>query len=279
MTTTKPILVLGGTGKTGRRVVSGLRRRGHEVRAASRKGPTRFDWADPDTWEPALAGAGAAYLVTHESADGVTSLRAFTELAVAGGVERLVLLSNRDWVVPAGEEKLPCERVVKESGARWTVLKPAWFAQNFSEDPFFLGQLLDGDVVMSAGDGVEPFVDAEDIADVAVAALTEDGHDEQAYELTGPRQWSMDAVVAEIARATGRDDLAYRPVGPGECAAHARGKGLPADYAALLNTLYGWIAENRFADLADGVRRALGREPRDFSEYVRRTAVTGVWSG
>ncbi|WP_327415706.1 NAD(P)H-binding protein [Streptomyces sp. NBC_01233] len=274
--TTKPILVLGSTGKTGRRVLSRLRQHGHEVRGASRKGLTRFDWNDENTWEPALEGAGAVYLVDSQQSDAATSLRSFAGLAVTGGVERLVLLSARDWVVPDGEEKLPGERAVRESGAQWTILKPTWFAQNFSEDPFYRGQLLDGEFVMSTGDGIEPFVDAEDIADVAVAALTEDGHGGQAYELTGPRLLSLGDVVEEIARATGRD-IAYRPVPAQEYAAYALRKGLPEDYVALLNLLNGWIEERRFATLADGVQRALGREPRDFADYVRRTAATGVW--
>ncbi|MFD7667380.1 NAD-dependent epimerase/dehydratase family protein [Streptomyces sp. NPDC059788] len=275
---TKPILVLGGTGKTGRRVVSRLRRRGYEVRAASRKGPTRFDWNDENTWEPVLAGVGAAYLVDSMLDDAATSLSSFSKLAVANGVERLVLLSHRDWVAPAGEEKLPCERAVRESGAQWTLLKPAWFSQNFSEEGFLRRQIVDGAVVLPAGDGVEPFVDAEDIAEVAVAALTEDGHGGQAYELTGPRLLSLAAVADEIARATGRD-IAYRPVPPAEFAAQATRQGLPEDFVALLTMLFGWIAENRFAQLADGVQRALGREPRDFTDYVRATAVTGVWHG
>ncbi|WP_374775302.1 NAD(P)H-binding protein [Streptomyces sp. NBC_01310] len=275
--TAQPILVLGGTGKTGRRVAAGLRQRGHEVRAASRKGPHRFDWSDENTWEPVLRGAGAAYLVDSQLADAAESMRSFGKLAVDAGVERLVLLSARDWVVPAGEEKLPCERAVRESGAEWTILKPAWFAQNFSEDPFFRGQLLDGEVVMSTGDGVEPFVDTEDIADVAVAALTEDGHAGQSYELSGPRLLSLGAVVEEIARATGRD-IAYRPVPADEFTAYAARQDLPEDYADLLNMLYGWISEGRFAQLADGVQRALGREPRDFADYVRTTAATGVWN-
>ncbi len=187
-----------------------------------------------------------------------------------------MLLSARDWVVPAGEEKLPCERAVRESGAEWTILKPAWFAQNFSEDPFFRGQLVDGEVVMSTGDGVEPFIDVEDIADVAVAALTGDGHGGQAYELSGPRLLSLGAVVEEIARATGRD-IAYRAVTADAFTAYAARRGLPQDFADLLNMLYGWIGEGRFARLADGVQRALGREPRDFADYVRTTAATGVW--
>ncbi|MEU6169929.1 NAD-dependent epimerase/dehydratase family protein [Streptomyces tanashiensis] len=275
---TKPILVLGGTGKTGRRVVSRLRARGYEVRAASRKGPARFDWHDENTWEPVLDGVGAAYLVDSMRSDAAASLSAFGKLAASGGVERLVLLSHRDWVVPEGEEKLPCERAVRESGAEWTLLKPAWFAQNFSEDAFFRSQVVDGEMVWSAGAGTEPFVDVEDIADVAVAALTEDGHAGQAYELSGPRLLTLGAVAGEIARETGRD-ITYRPVLPDDFTAHGADRGLPEDFTALLNTLFGWISENRFATLGDGVQRALGREPRDFTDYVRATAATGIWHG
>ncbi|WP_317852410.1 NmrA family NAD(P)-binding protein [Streptomyces venezuelae] len=189
-----------------------------------------------------------------------------------------MLLSARDWVVPQGEEKLPCERAVRESGARWTILKPSWFFQNFSEDPFLHGQIQNGELVMSAGDGVEPFIDAEDIAEVAVAALTEEGHGGQAYELSGPRLLSLDSVVGEISRATGRV-VTYRPLPADEFAAYAVAQHVPEEFAGLLNVLYGWIAEGRFATLADGVQRVLGREPRDFADYVRTTAASGVWGG
>ncbi|MFD9478646.1 NAD(P)H-binding protein [Streptomyces nojiriensis] len=275
-TTAKPILVLGSTGKTGSRVAAQLRQRGHEVRGASRKGPVAFDWTDENTWERTLEGAGAAYLVDSQLPGAAESMRSFTKLAVASGVERLVLLSARDWVVPEGEEKLPCERAVRESGAQWTILKPSWFFQNFSEDPFIGAQVQGGELVMSAGDGVEAFIDAEDIAEVAVAALTREGHGGQAYELSGPRLLSMDSVVDEIARATGRA-IAYRPLPADEFAAYALGQGVPEEFVGLLNLLYGWIAEGRFATLADGVQRVLGREPRDFADYVRATAVSGVW--
>ncbi|MER6448238.1 NmrA family NAD(P)-binding protein [Streptomyces venezuelae] len=277
-TTAKPILVLGSTGRTGSRVAAQLRQRGHEVRGASRKGPVAFDWTDENTWEQTLAGAGAAYLVDSQLPDAAASMRSFAELAVASGVERLVLLSARDWVVPQGEEKLPCERAVRESGARWTILKPSWFFQNFSEDPFLHGQIQNGELVMSAGDGVEPFIDAEDIAEVAVAALTEEGHGGQAYELSGPRLLSLDSVVGEISRATGRV-VTYRPLPADEFAAYAVAQHVPEEFAGLLNLLYGWIAEGRFATLADGVQRVLGREPRDFADYVRTTAASGVWGG
>ncbi|GGR47791.1 NmrA family transcriptional regulator [Streptomyces netropsis] len=271
-------MVLGGTGKTGRRVVVRLQQRGHDVRVASRKGPNPFDWDDENTWEPVLAGAGAAYLVDSRLGDAAPSMSSFSKLAVSSGVERLVLLSHRDWAVSDGEEKLPCERAVRESGAEWTILKPAWFVQNFSEESFFRGQVVDGEVVLPTGDGVEPFIDAEDIADVAVATLTEDGHGGQAYELSGPRLLSLGAVVDEIARATGRS-ITYRPVSSADFAAYGTENGLPEDFTAMLNLLFGWISENRFAQLADGVQRVLGREPRDFADYVRATAVTGVWHG
>jgi uncharacterized protein YbjT (DUF2867 family) len=275
--TTKPFLVLGSTGKTGRRVAARLRQHGHQVRAASRKAPTTpFDWNDENTWEPVLEGVGAAYLVDSQQENAAVALSAFSKLAVAKGVERLVLLSQRGWIVPPGAEKAPSERAVRESGAEWTVLKPAWFSQNFSEDPFFLGQVRDGEVVLATGDGVEPWTDTEDIADVAVAALTGDGHAGQSYELSGPRLLGLAEVTGEIARATGRD-IAYRPVAPDDFAAYARGRGLDEDFTGLLNMLFDWIREGHFADLADGVQRALGREPRDFTEYVRTTAGTGVW--
>ncbi|MFJ3586661.1 NAD(P)H-binding protein [Streptomyces sp. NPDC090127] len=272
----KPILVLGSTGKTGRRVLARLRHAGHEVRAGSRRGPTRFDWTDESTWEPALKGVGAAYLVDSQTEDAADSVRAFAQLASARGVERLVLLSANDWVVPEGEEKLPSERAVRESGVAWTIVKPAWFAQNFSEDPYYLGQLRDGEFVSSTGTGREAFVDADDIADVAVAALTEDGHAGETYRLAGPRLLSLDEVVEEIARATDRD-IVHRAVPPEDFVAVGARQGLPEGYVNLLDDLYSWIREERFAQLADGVRRALGREPRDFADYVRTTAATGVW--
>ncbi|GGY24876.1 NAD(P)H-binding protein [Streptomyces omiyaensis] len=275
-TPSKPLLVLGGTGKTGRRVVARLRQRGHHVRIASRTGPARFDWNDPNTWEPVLDGVGAAYLVDSMTADAGELMREFAKLAAARGAERLVLLSHHDWAAREGEEKLPCERAVRESGTAWTLLKPAWFAQNFSEDAFFRGQVLRGEVAWAAGRGVEPFVDADDIADVAVAALTEDGHAGAEYPLTGPRSLSLAQVAEELARATGRE-ISYRADSPAEFADRAAAAGVPDEFTALLNLLFGWIADSRFGQVEDGVRRALGREPRDFADYARSAAGTGVW--
>lgn len=278
---TKTILVLGATGKTGGRVASRLRRLGVVVRAASRSGQTRFDWGDEGTWEPALDGADVAYLVDSQGPDAARTLGAFSELAVENGVGRLVLLSARDWAVSGGEGLLAGERAVaravERAGGEWTILRPTWFAQNFSESPFLRDPVLDGEVVVSAGEGLEPFIDAEDIAEVAVAALTEDGHAGQTYELSGPRLLSFREAVAEIAGATGRD-IRYVPVGPKAYEAYATERGTPDDLAGALNMLYGWIRGGRNAHLSDGVRRVLGREPRDFADYVGATAAGGAWN-
>ena len=272
-TTTQTILVLGGTGKTGRRVAQRLTALGRPVRAGSRSGRPRFDWQDQATWGPALDGVTAAYVCYYPdlaTPGAVEAVGSFAELAVRSQVRRLVLLSGR------GEPDAElAEQAVRDSGAELTILRSAWFAQNFSED-FLLGPVLTGEVALPAGDTPEPFVDADDIADVAVAALTEDGHDGQVYELTGPRLLTFAEAVGEIATATGRE-IQYLPVPIDEYAAAAAGQGVPAEAVEVLTYLFSEVLDGRNGRIADGVRRALGREPRDFTGYARHTAASGVW--
>jgi uncharacterized protein YbjT (DUF2867 family) len=263
-------LVTGGTGKTGRRVARRLVERGRPVRIGSRA--HGFDWTDPRGWEGALTGVTAAYLAYYPdmAAPGAAAvIGAFTDLAVHKGARRLVLLSGR------GEEAgLPTEAAVRESGAEWTILRASWFAQNFGEG-FLLPPVLRGHVVLPAGDVAEPFVDAEDIADVAVAALTEDRHVGQIYELTGPRLMTFGAAVKEIAQATGRD-LDYLPVSTRAFAMMLVENGTPD--ASFLSELFTTVLDGRNAHVTDGVERAIGLVPRDFTDYVRETAATGVWN-
>jgi uncharacterized protein YbjT (DUF2867 family) len=173
---TKPTLVLGGTGKTGktcRRVVARLGARGLPVRVGSRAGQPPFDWGDQSTWTPVLHGVRAAYipypdLVTPRAAKAT---RAFAEPAVEHGVTRLVLLTGR-----GEDEAQRAEREVQGTGADVTIVRCAWFMQIFGED-YLLDPIRAGEVVRPAVDTqLDPFVDADDIADVAVAALTEPGH-------------------------------------------------------------------------------------------------------
>lgn len=202
------ILVLGGTGKTGRSVVAQLRRRGHVPRVASRGGPQRLDWNDRATWAPAVAGVRAAYVVTA----GAAPLPAFVELAALSGVRRLVLLSARAWARAGDEDLLAAEVAVRAFDGEWTILRPRWFAQNFAEEPFLQDLIRSGRVTLPAGEGLVPFVDVEDIAAVAAAVLTEDG---RIHELSGPRLLTFGTAIEEYARAAGRD-LRHVPVSSAE---------------------------------------------------------------
>lgn len=268
-----PILVLGGTGKTGRRVVERLAAREVPVRVGSRAAQPPFDWQDEATWAPALRGVGAVYISYYPDIavpGAVEVVRRFVALAVESGARRLVLLSGR-----GEEEAQRAEQVIEASGADWTIVRCSWFNQNFSEN-YFLEPLLAGELVLPAGNVPEPFVDTDDIADVAVAALTEEGHVGKIYELTGPRLLTFEQAVAEIAAATGRD-IRFAPVSVDEYGAMLAELDIPADFVWLVTYLFREVLDGRNAHLTDGVQQALGRPPRDFSEYVRVTAATGVW--
>ncbi|MFE0044832.1 NmrA family NAD(P)-binding protein [Streptomyces albireticuli] len=267
------ILVLGASGKTGSRVLTRLTSLGHSVRAASRSGATRFDWADRTTWAPALAGVEAVYIVPTETL-GLPERADFVAAAKEAGVRRLVQLSVRG----IDEDGVPpTEAAVRESGLEWTILRPCWFAQNFAAADFFLPEVLAGEVSTPAGDGREPFIDAEDIADVAVAALTADGHDGRTYELSGPETLSFAEALALIGEAAGRD-VRHRHVPPAVYVENLTGAGIPRDDAEAVAGFLDGIGEGADDFLSDGVRQALGREPRSFRDYVRATAATGVWS-
>jgi uncharacterized protein YbjT (DUF2867 family) len=271
---TAPILVLGGTGKTGRRIAQRLEARALPVRIGSRTGAPPFDWEQPDTWAPALDGVRSVYISYYPDL-AVPGARevvgSFAELAVGSGVTRQVLIAGR------GEPEADvAEDAVRAAGGELTVVRPAWFAQNFSED-YWRDHVLAGEVALPAGDTPEPFVDADDIADVAVAALTDDRHIGEVYELTGPRLLTFAEAVAEVAEANGRE-ISYVPVSIEEFAAAAVEQGVPSEWIELLTYVFGEILDGRNAHLADGVQRALGREPRDFRKYARDAAATGVWT-
>jgi uncharacterized protein YbjT (DUF2867 family) len=271
-------LVLGGTGKTGRRVVERLEARGLPVRVGSRSGEPPFDWEDEATWAPALSGVGSVYVSYYPDIavpGAVEAVRSFAELAVENGVRRLVLLSGRGEPEAERAERALQEVVDAKAGAEWTILRSTWFMQNFSED-FMLEHVLSGEIRLPAGDVPTPFLDVDDIADVAVAALTDKRHAGQLYELTGLRSLTFTEAAAEIAEATGRE-VRYVPVSLEEHAAEAAEHGVPAEVVELLTYLFAEVVDGRNADTTDGVRRALGREPKDFTDYTRDTAATGVW--
>jgi uncharacterized protein YbjT (DUF2867 family) len=266
-------LILGGTGKTGRRVADRLRDRGVPVRIASRTGAVRFDWDDQATWAPLLEGVEAMYVAYPPDLAAPTSgphLRAMAAQAVESGVRKLVLLSGR------GEPQCyPAERAVRESGAAFTIVRCAWFAQNFSEG-YLLAPVLEGELAFPAGNIAEPFVDLDDTADVAVAALTSDAHDGRIYELSGPRLLTFGEAVDEIGRASGRS-IRYVPVGFDEYA-KALEQFVPAEQVTFLRALFEFILDGHNAYLSDGVQQALGRAPKDFRDFARSAAAAGAWA-
>ncbi|MEU6090890.1 NAD(P)H-binding protein [Streptomyces sp. NPDC047085] len=275
----KTILVLGGTGKTGSRIARRLEVAGLPVRTASRTGgDARFDLDDPATWTPALRGVTAAYLVEPSlsaSTDHQARIPRLVTEAVTAGVRRLVLIS----APRAGEDGHPlhaAEQAVRGSGVDWTILRPQWFAQNFSEGPWRTG-ILAGTLALPTGEGRTPFVDAEDIAEVAVAALTEDRHGGQVYDLTGPRPISFGEAAGLIARATGRT-IRHVDVDPEVFVERQVAVGASPDVARFLTRLLVAIGNGSEAAISDGVERALGRPPRTFETFVTETAAAGHWN-
>lgn len=268
-----PILVIGATGKTGARIVRLLRDGGHPVRPGARNAPIPFDWDDDSTWAPALDGVRAAYvsyfpdLAFPGAAEKIAALAA---LARTMGTGRLVLLSGR------GETQARlCEEIVRASGVDFTLLRCAWFAQNFSEgylrDPVFAGRLA-----IPARDVCEPIVDVDDIAEVAAAALTEARHSGELYEITGPRLLHFAEAAEALSQATGRP-VRYQPITLADF--HAAMTGIGGSFIADVFThVCEEALDGRNAWLGDGVQRALGRAPTDFTTFCRRAAAQGAWS-
>ena len=266
-------LVLGGTGKTGRRVVERIQKLGLPVRIGSRSTQPGFDWEDRQTWQPSLEGVTKAYVTYHPDLcvpGAVETVRSFFRQAADAGVKKLVLLSGRGEI-----EAEQAEQALQACAVDWTILRCSFFSQNFSEN-FFLDHILTGEVALPVGAVPEPFVDVEDIADVAVAALTQPGHSRQLYELTGPRPLTFADAIGEIARATGRN-IRYLSIAPEEYRAALVQAQVPDVVIELVLYLFGTVLDGRNTPVADGVQRALGRAPRDFSDYVKSTAGTGVW--
>lgn len=273
-TNNQTTLVIGGTGKTGRRVTERLTARGVRTRVGTRSGESPFAWGERNTWGPALADVASVYVSYHPdvAAPGAAdTLDAFATMAVEHGVRRLVLLSGR-----GEEEALRGEQAVRDAGAEWTVVRSSWFNQNFSEG-MFLPAVVSGEVALPVDEVVEPFVDADDLADVAVAALTEDGHAGQIYEMTGARLLTFSDAVGEIARASNRD-VRFVPVSLEEFVATLAAQGVPAEIVGLTRYLFTEVLDGRNAYLTDGLQRALGREPRDFADYARDAAAAGAWA-
>lgn len=267
------VLVLGATGKSGSRVAHMLRQAGAEVRDGSRHATPAFDWDDASTWGEALQGIGSVYVSFQPDLavpGAVETVGAFLAAANSAGVRRAVLLSGR------GEpEAVQAEELLKASGMEWTVLRASWFLQNFSES-FFAEGLQDGVLIAPSGMSPEPFVDLDDVAEIAASALLEDDHVGRLYELTGPEALSFAQVADGLAMATGRPVVLHElPLG--EYLGQARAAGVPEDVVWLLDYLFSNVLDGRNARPANGVLEALGRPPRALRDFADAAVKHGAW--
>lgn len=270
-------LVLGATGKTGRRVAARLRLHGTPVRTASRSSPTRFDWSEPDGWDAAVRGVAAVYVVPPPVPGPVHD---FVARAEAAGVQRLVLLSGHGadtWGDSAfGLDMRSAEDAVRGSALEWTVLRPSNFNQNFDED-LFHAPLCAGELALPAGAVPEPFIDLEDVADAAAKVLTEPGrHAGHIYELTGPRALTFAEAVELISRASGLP-ITYKQLSPAEYTAALVEEGWAEEEAHGVAEMFVLMERGLIADTTDGIATVLGRAPRTFEDYVVRAAAAGAW--
>ncbi len=271
--TNQPILVIGATGKTGSRVASKLEAKGFAIRRGARRSETPFDWEDPATWAPVLSGVSKAYVTYFPDLafpGAVEKLEAFAKVALETGLQHIVLLSGRgEHFASMGEE------VIRNSGVPFTIVRSAWFAQNFSEG-YLRDPILGGLLPMPGGDIAEPIIDIDDIADVVVAALTEDGHLGERYEVTGPRLMTF-AEMAKVLSSTLGRPIQHIPIAFEDFHANVAASG--GDFVAdVFTQIARETLDGRNAHTSDGVERALGRKPRDFAEFAESAMEAGAWS-
>lgn len=268
------MLILGGTGKTGKRIAERLTKLNIPIRIGSRNATPAFDWDQPDTWPVALEGMQIVYISFQPDLavpGGVETIRALVQASVQAGVQKLVLLSGRGEI-----EAQQCEDIVIASGLDWVILRSSWFHQNFSEGSF-LDQVMAGYVALPVGNIGEPFIDTDDIADVAVIALTEDQYKGQILELTGPRLLTFKEAIDEISKSTGRV-IHFEQIPMEQFTATMKEYQVPDHYISLLTYLFTQVLDGRNESLTGDVQRILGRAPIDFSDYAKKVAATGIWN-
>lgn len=269
------ILVLGGKGKTGRKVAERLTQLGQEVRIGSRSETPAFDWDDQHTWGPAMEGMDMIYITFQPDLavpGALDAIEGLTKIARQQGIKKVVLLSGK------GEREAElCEQVVMNSGLDYTIVRASWFNQNFSES-FFLDPIQAGHVALPQAEAKVPYVDTDDIADVVVAAFMDQEHNGQVYELTGPKLLTFPEVIKEISLATGRD-IQFTPITLSAYAKMLEEFDVPADYIWLINYLFTEVLGTSGNDVVTSdIEKVLKRKPKDFSEYVQETVGTGVWN-
>ena len=267
-------LIIGGKGKTGRKVANSLTKLGKNIRIGSRTENPSFDWGKSETWGKSLEGMDMVYITFQPdlAVPGATKIiEDFTSLAVKNGIKKMVLLSGK------GEREAErCEQIVMNAGVNWTIIRASWFNQNFSES-FLLDPILAGHVALPKSEIPIPFVDTDDIADVVVEALIDDKHNRKIYQLTGPRQLTFKQVIEEISTIVGRN-IKFDSITLDEYSKILKQYQVPENYIWLINYLFKEVLVNENSSVSNDIEKVLGRKSKDFIEYAKETASTGVWN-
>lgn len=268
------ILVLGGTGKTGRRVVERLTAMNLPVAIGSRSTQPAFDWENSATWAEVLQDINKVYITFQPDLaipSAVETITKFVKAAKESGVQHLVLLSGR------GEKEAQlCENIVINSGLDWTIIRASWFMQNFSEG-FFLDSILANEMVLPKTNSKEPFINVDDIADVVVSALVNDIHSKKIYELTGPELLTFENAVSKIAGVK-KQNILYQEVSIDEYVEMLRSYELSEDSIWLIKYLFTEVLDGRNESVTNDIEKVLGRKAKDFDNYVVETLETGIWN-
>ena len=271
--TTSPILIIGKNGKTGSRVNQRLLDLGYETLGVSRSTAPAFDWQNPKTWEPVMQGIHTAY-VTYQPdlafPEAETAMKEFVRIARTSGLQHLILLSGRG---EPGAQK--AEEVLRNSGLAWNIVRSSWFLQNFSES-FLVDGILAGELFLPVNDTVEPFVDADDIAEVVVAAIRKPELRNRLFEVTGSQALTFAQCVDVIAHKLNRP-IQFTSVPLEDYIEALRNQGVPEDMQWLLRELFTVVFDGRNSIPAYGIEEALGRSPSTLEAYVEKTQASGVW--
>ena len=273
------ILVTGATGKTGRRVMALLRGRGVGARAATRtppsQGQVQFDWNDTASFASALDGVRAVYMVAPTGvAEPLPALQPFIDLAVANGVGRLVLLSS-SMIAADGPLMGAVHAYLRDHAPGWSALRPSWFMQNFSEGQHLASIQGEGRIYSATGEGRVSFIDAADIAAVAVEALTDPGFSNGELVMTGPATLGYDDVAHEISAVAGRSVVHHR-LSVSDLATRYMALGIPESFARALSQMDAKIASGAEDRVTATVAEVTGRQPNVFRAFAQDKAT--LWS-
>lgn len=233
----------------------------------------RFDWRDESTWDAALDGAEGVFIVGPGSAsDWSDTLTRFLDAATAAGIQHAALLSARGVEFHPGGAVDTAEKALQAGPVAWTILRPTHFAQNFTEAMF---TPVDGRIVAPVDDGAEPFIDVDDIAQVAAVVLTERAHDNRMLELSGPEAITFTDAAAVLAEVTG-EPVRFVSESDDEHVSRLQAAGTPHGYVRWRMAMLRGIRTGADAYLSSGVDEVLGRSATRFPDWAAREAAPAV---